>query len=172
MSLMVRGGCNRAVSECVNTSVFGRWRISFDPPAAGLDGSFRRGDPALGVHIPGGGGLTPEACDASFAQARLFYERHFSREQYRIAECGSWLLDEQLAEYLPADSNIVRFQRRFTLVAGESWPADDEIVAFVFGRPRPASLDSLPRRTTLERAIVQHLREGRHWYSRLGWTYM
>jgi hypothetical protein len=83
-----------------------------------------------------------------------------------------WLLDEQLAEYLPADSNIVRFQRRFTLVAGESWPADDEIVQFVFGRPRPASLDSLRQRTTLERAIVQHLREGRHWYGRLGWTYL
>jgi len=150
---------------------FGRWRISFDPAAAGLGGAFRAGDPALGVHIPGDGGLTPEACDTSFAQARPFYERHFPSEQYRIAECNSWLLDEQLAEYLPADSNIVRFQRRFTVVAGERWPADDEIVQFVFGRPRPASLDSLPKRTTLERAIVQHLREGRHWYGRLGWMY-
>jgi GNAT domain-containint protein/N-acyltransferase family protein len=151
---------------------FGKWRISFDPAVAGLDGAFHRGDPALGVHIPGGGGLTPEACDASFARARPFYERHFPSEQYRIAECSSWLLDEQLAEYLPADSNIVRFQRRFKIVDGNSWPADDEIVEFVFGRPRPASLDSLPQQTTLERAIVHHLRAGRHWYGHLGWTYL
>jgi hypothetical protein len=151
---------------------FARWRISFDPMAAGLDRAFRKGDPALGVHIPGGSPLTPKACDTAFAQARPFYERHFPSEQYRIAECDSWLLDEQLAEYLPADSNIVRFQRRFKMVAGTGWPADDEIIKFVFGRPRPASLASLPQQTTLERAILDHLHAGRHWYGQVGWTYL
>jgi hypothetical protein len=151
---------------------FGRWRVSFDPAASGLNVAFRKGDPALGVHIPGGSPLTPQACDLAFAQARPFYERHFPSEQYRIAECGSWLLDHQLAEYLPADSNIVQFQRRFKVVAGKSWPADNEIIEFVFGRQRPASLDSLPQQTTLERAIVQHLRDGRRWFGQVGWMYL
>src|SRR5207249_4777 len=118
---------------------FGRSRVFFDPAASGLEVAFRQGDLALGVHIPSGSPLTPEACDAAFAQARPFYQKHFPDDQYRIAECSSWLLDEQLVEYLPADSNIVRFQRRFQLVADKRWPADDEIIHFVFGRPRPAT---------------------------------
>jgi hypothetical protein len=149
---------------------FGKWRVSFDPASAGLDGTVRIGDPALGVHIPGGSPLTVQACDAAFAQVRPFFERHFPDEHYRIAECSSWLLDEQLAEYLGADSNIVQFQRRFTIPPGTRWAADDEIIRFVFGRPCPASLDSLPQRTTLERAIVHHLRQGQHWYGQTGWV--
>ena len=60
--------------------------------------------------------MTAEACDASFAWAPRFFARHFPEDDYRVATCGSWLLDEQLAEYLPETSNIVQFQRRFRLV--------------------------------------------------------
>jgi hypothetical protein len=151
---------------------FGRWRISFDPTTTTLDTRFHRGAPALGVHIPGGSPLTPQACDVAFAQARPFYERHFPNEQYCIAECNSWLLDQQLCEYLPAHSNIIQFQQRFTIVADTRWPADDEIARFVFGRPLPAALESLPQSTMLQRAIVDHLRAGRHWYSQVGWMYL
>ncbi len=35
--------------------------------------------------------------------------------------------------------------------------------------PAPDSLDELTRHTTLERAVVQHLRGGRHWQTRTGW---
>jgi hypothetical protein len=34
---------------------------------------------------------------------------------------------------------------------------------------RPALLDVLPRETTLQRAIVTHLRANGHWYNRTGW---
>lgn len=147
---------------------FNRSRIRYDAATIeqlGLD--FRHGDPALGVHIPETGPLSPEACDASFRWAREFFARHFPEDTYRVATCGSWLLDEQLAEYLPPTSNIIRFQRRFQLVPGGR-VADREIVRFVFRRDT-TRFDELPRRTTLERAIVQHLLAGRHWQSRSGW---
>jgi hypothetical protein len=134
---------------------------------SGRAATFRRGDPCLGTHIPETGPLTPEACDASFRRAREFFARHFPEESYPIATCGSWLLDPQLAEYLPATSNIMRFQRRFHLTP-VSWDADREIVEFVFRRSKP-QLDELPQETTLQRAIVQHLRAGRHWFGRSGW---
>jgi hypothetical protein len=127
----------------------------------------QRGDFVLDVHIPEGGPLTPEACDASFAAVRRFFARHFPEEPYRVATCRSWLLDEQLAGYLGPDSNIVRFQRRFRLApAGRE--ADADVFGFVFGR-RAVSLDDVPQRTRLERAIVAHLRAGRHWRERTGW---
>lgn len=148
---------------------FNRSRINYDPAVIEeLSAPFRHGDPALGTHIPEHGPMTPEACDESFHRARDFFARHFPEDRIRVATCGSWLLDEQLADYLPADSNIVRFQRRFHLVPGGR-ECDDSIVQFVFRRVN-APLDDLPQRTTLERAIVRHLRAGRHWLARSGWV--
>ena len=128
---------------------------------------FRRGDATLGVHIPATGPLVPSECDASFALAGAFVKRHFPEHDFRVATCTSWLLDEQLADYLPDDSNIVRFQRRFTLVDGAIDDGRDTL-RFVFDRV-PKSIDELPQRTTLERAIVGHLRNGGRWRTRTGW---
>lgn len=148
---------------------FHRSRITYDPATIERLGlNFQRGDPCLGVHIPESGPLTPEACDASFQAAGAFFARHLPEETYRVATCGSWLLDDQLADYLPATSNIVRFQRRFHLMPGGR-PCDGEIVSFVF-RQHFSRPEDLPQRTTLERAIVQHLLAGRHWQARWGWV--
>ncbi len=136
------------------------------------------GQPALSVHIPATGPMTPQACDESFAAARPFFDRYYPGERYRHAICHSWLLDEQLADYLPADSNIVRFQRRFRPIApepddGPAGAGDQAILEFVFRRRRgpltTEELDRLPQRTTLERAVVAHLRAGRHWRVASGW---
>ena len=115
-------------------------------PAPG-DG-FSTGDPLLGVHIPPGSPLTPAACDESFARARPFFDRHVPGGPYRIASCGSWLLDPQLAGMLGADSNIVRFQRRFARVPGQEWPGDEDVLRFVFGQPegRPGRASTPARR--------------------------
>ena len=129
---------------------------------------FGPGDPVLGVHIPEFyGPLTPSACDASFTQARTFFARHFPAERYQVAACHSWLLDDQLAEYLSPESRILAFQRRFR---SAYQPADDDEVTlrFVFGQSAP-DLADLPRRTTLERAVVDHLTAGRHWRGGAGW---
>jgi hypothetical protein len=124
-----------------------------------------RGDTAIGLHIPESGPLTPEAVEASLDEGRAFFPLHFPDEHYTEFSCGSWLLDPQLREYLPEDSNIVRFQRRFELEPyeePEGLDADVEALRFVF-RSLSTPLDQLPRRTVLQRAIVDHLQAGRHW---------
>ena len=142
---------------------FNRTRVR----AAHVADAFGEGDPAVGIHIPESGPLTPLACDDSLANAHPFFARHFPETPTKLAICTSWLLDPQLAEYLAHDSNIIRFQRRFELV-GEGWNGDADILRFVFHRIAP-KIDDLPERTTLERAIVAHLRKGGHWRSRTGW---
>jgi hypothetical protein len=134
--------------------------------AAGL--AHGPGSPVLEVHIPEFfGPLSPQACDESFARARQFFPRHFPEETYSVAACHSWLLDKQLTEYLPEDTNIIKFQRRFQL-AYRPDPHDEDIQRFVFGRDG-TDLDQLPRRTTLERAVIDHLKAGRHWTGGAGW---
>ncbi|WP_405538240.1 acyltransferase domain-containing protein [Streptomyces sp. NBC_00075] len=123
----------------------------------------------LSVHIPDfHGPLSPAACDQSLALALDFFARHFPGERYTAGVCHSWLLDPQLKRYLGADSNIVRFQERFRIAGEAGEPADTEPVQFVFGNPDLPVAD-LPRRTTVERAVGDHLRAGGHWYIGHGW---
>jgi hypothetical protein len=115
---------------------------------------FEPRDGYLAVHIPEEGGpLAPAAVDASLARAREVFPDHSE------ARCSSWLLDPQLAALLPAGSNIVSFQRRFEPLADEG--VDPRVLEFVFHTLDP-DLDRLPRITTLQRAIVDHLRGGGH----------
>ncbi len=135
--------------------------------AAGLP--YGPGDLRLSVHVPAfSGPITLRACDMAFERAKPFFARYFPEERYEIATCNSWLLDDQLAEYLPAGSNIMQFQRRFEFAVRRPEPDDAGIVRFVFGQNLGA-LDELPGRSTLERAIIGHLQAGRHWYGAAGW---
>lgn len=140
--------------------------------AAGIHASglaHEPGDCTLSVHIPDfSGPLSPQACDESFDRAREFFARYFPDERFTTAVCHSWLMDDQLGEYLPDSSNIIRFQKRFRLAHRFDDNNDDGPLGFVFGRTI-GDLDVLPRDTTLQRAIVDHIRTGRHWHGGAGW---
>jgi hypothetical protein len=92
--------------------------------------------------------------------------------------CSSWLIDPQLAEYLPSSSNIVQFQRRFRIfplsAADEPDAQNDQIREYLFAGATAAidqdDLDLLPQDTTLRRAYVQHRKAGRYWHTRTGWS--
>jgi hypothetical protein len=129
---------------------------------------FRKGDPSVGVHIPESGPLLPALVSESLEMAGEFFARYFPVSQRRVATCMSWLLDPQLAEYLPEGSNIVSFQRRFELVPG-GYLGDEDVLQFVFRSPAGVDLETLSQKTTLERAVVTHLRAGRHWQVPTGW---
>lgn len=141
-------------------------RTSRGMQAAGI--ACAQGEPVLAIHIPHYlGPLSPDACDDAFDRARVFFALHYPGEIYRFATCHSWLLDDQLADDLPPTSNIIRFQQRFQPAYTPG--ADDQgTLDFVFRQPgRP--LGELPQDTTLERAIVRHLRDGKHWHGGAGW---
>lgn len=126
-------------------------RLQFEP----------RDDWFLNVHVPEDGGpLVPAAVDASFARARDVFPGH------REAWIQSWLLDPQLADLLPADSNITAFQRRWR-IADEGDLEDARVLELVFHTFDP-DLDKLPRETTLQRVLVDHLRRGGHLFGPTG----
>jgi hypothetical protein len=155
------------LAKVVQCGVFVLGRLQFEPAAPSPAGF------AFETHIPESGPLDPAACDASFERALAFFGAR--GDTTRTFVCSSWLLDDQLAEYLPADSNILSFQRRFTLVDSEASDApvdgatngDRAVAKFVFRRPL-AELPTIEPRSTLERAVLAHLAAGRHWRERTG----
>jgi hypothetical protein len=158
------------LAKVVTCGVFVLGRLQFEP--AGAVTAVNGG--AWNTHIPEAGPLDPAACDASFARAVAFF-RARGDETTTAFECHSWLLDPQLAEYLPAESNILRFQRRFTLTDTDETDApvagvtegDGAVAKFVFRRPL-TELATVTPATTLERAALAHLAAGRHWCERAG----
>lgn len=128
----------------------------------------------LGVHILAGERLDLEACTTSMTRARAFFARHFPERPITMFTCESWLMDPQLADYLNPNSNIVGFQRLFNILPlldhqEATSRSDEDILEYVFQQASHASLDQLPQNTSLQKAYVEHLRSGHHWYVRTGW---
>lgn len=143
--------------------IFNRWPIPDQPPGA----------PLLNVHIPVMGPLTPDACDASFADAQRFFAIHFPHVPFVGYACDSWLLDPQLADYLHPRSNILRFQQRFNLLP-DVGGVNEHLRELVFDLDRikdPAARDALRLipQTTLQHAVLEHLAAGKPWRYGIGW---
>lgn len=133
--------------------------------AARLGPGMGRGDMALRLHIPTRG-LEPASVEAALGRARGFARAHLGFDPV-VATCTSWLLDPRWEELLGEGSNIVAFQRRFTLV-GSGGPGESDVFRFVFGMPR-VDVARAPRGTRLERAVVDHLESGGSLRVRTGW---
>jgi hypothetical protein len=146
-------------------SLYQLGRLQFDlrrrhPLESVLPAGF--GEWVLDVHIPEAGPLTPEAVAASLRLAVRFFGEHFPDRPVRAAVCASWLLDPYLGRHLDPSSNMVSFQRLFTAF-GE--PRDDQLdaVYFTFGQRSLDGLDRLPRRSSLQRLVLERLESGQRW---------
>lgn len=129
----------------------------------------------IGTHIPATGPLDPEAVEESFDAAGRFFPDHFPdlAEQTERAEqaestdfgrefvCHSWLVSQELPEIVGPGSNLGSFAARWSIE--ETFPATDDAVFFIFNRRPPYDTAQLPRRSRLQRAIIDRLRDGRGW---------
>lgn len=120
------------LSRHFQTKIFRLGRLQFcmaeahgDIPAQGL----RKGDPVLEVHIPFGPKLTMEEVERSFAMAKEFFPKYFPDFDYKCFTCHSWMLDEKLKDYLPQESNILKFADLFAKYEGED---NNALLRFIF----------------------------------------
>lgn len=112
--------------------------------------------PVISVHIPSDADLSPAACDDSFRLAEPFFRRHFGLNLPQYL-CHSWLLAPVLERLLPSDSNIIQFQRRFTVY--EIDESDRSFLQWVF-QCAEGPWVALPEHTSLQRALKVHLLSG------------
>ena len=125
------------------------------------------GELGVNLHIPESGPLDPGAVRESLRAGRTVMRKRFPGERLRVRYCISWLLDPQLTEYLPASSNIAQFQAMFRIGPAKDDDGDASVRKFVFGNPA-GPVESLPQRSSLERAAVAHWKAGRHWRVHVG----
>jgi hypothetical protein len=117
------------------------------------------------VHIPWGEKLERAACVASLQSAQLFYEKYFPELPVRAFCTATWLLDPELGRVLPSRSNIVSFGRLFRPLAQRN-ATDRQIMERVFGRK--ASWENCAAQNSLQKAVLQHHRNGGQFRSTAG----
>lgn len=107
------------------------------------------------LHIPGGGGMSPEIADASFREAVEFFRTCFRRDVAAFL-CTSWILNPAWQRLMPG-SNLDKLQKKLLLYPAGVDPYNG--LFFVFGRSDD-DFASYPSDTTLRRAFHQVWAEG------------
>ena len=122
------------------------------------------GDWTMHFHIPGGGGMTPEVCAASFAEAKEFYAEYFPDKPIKLIWSNSWFFNPAYKEYLP-ESNIAKLSLSGFLFPVSSTGKDG--LKFVFGREDDNFAD-YECKTSLQRAVLRCQQE-HGFLRRTGW---
>ena len=118
----------------------------------------KKGDMAINIHIPSGEPLTQESCLASYKMAHQFFTPLFEDGKPTVFVCDSWLLDPESDHFLPP-CNITRFKHNFAIIDSR---IDEEFHDKwrVFGKDYDKCIEKLPRKTSLQRAYAEHLKQG------------
>jgi len=119
-----------------------------------------QGIPKIYLHIPSDAKLK----QGDINEVRPFVEKFYPA--YREADilCESWLLVPELRKLLPENSNIIRFQKQFSITKVE-----EDSPAFLdwIYCSRDIPYECLPEKTTLQIQVKKHLLAG----GKIGWAY-
>jgi len=117
--------------------------------------------PIADMHIPFGGGMTPEVCKESFGRIGPFFRKHFP-EQFPVAVASrSWMFSPELDRMLPPESNLIWLQHNIYMYPHGG--ASREGPGHIFPK-RPFDVETAPRNTSLRRAFVDYIQAGNAWH--------
>ncbi len=142
------------------------------PKEIGLDRSQWRlavqaGDDVLSVHIPKDGKLSMTAVQESFEEARIFFRKHFPELNLKAFILHTWLLDTQLENFLPPSSNILAFQKLFTIMLKEE--NESCLFDFIFYTKR-CPLEQLVPQNDFQSRILKFVQHGGRLRSGFGYV--
>lgn len=122
--------------------------------------TIKKGDKTLGFHIPSSGvPLTDEVRLDSFKKAYEFFPEYRREDGLMIFECGSWLIFEEYKNFLPENSNTIKFINDFEIVSSE--PKDEFDDAWrIFDKYGFKSPKKWPEDTSMRRAFKNHVLSG------------
>ncbi len=115
------------------------------------------GSHTAAIHIPGGGGMTPQLARESLKEAEEFFRKY--RAPVSAFTCVTWILNPELAAMLPG-SNISRFAELGIPFPVSSSEKGVDGLYFVFGRDG-GDLRTYPRDNSLRKAMMSILDSGR-----------
>ncbi len=120
----------------------------------------KKGDKILGFHIPSSGvPLTDEVRLDSFKKAYEFFTDYRREDGLMIFECGSWLIFEEYKNFLPENSNTIKFINDFEIISSEPKDKFDDAWR-IFDKYGFKSPKKWPEDTSMRRAFKNHVLSG------------
>lgn len=161
-----QGILRRWLRRYVNGTIFRIGRLNFDIAESDRDYEIgghilKKGEPCISVHIPEDGRLYEDACEQAYAEARNVFEKCFAMKPCFFV-CYSWLLSPWLADVLPEDSLIVRFQKKYKIVSFDKSPGDmlTHIYPVTYAEVATKPVDEYSEDTTLRRKTKERMKRG------------
>lgn len=134
-----------------------RFQIAPSRYDAEIDGvSIKKGEPCISVHISREKGLDEERCEASYAEAREFFAKHFGMKP-PVFFCYSWLMQPWLVDVVGEDSNIAKFQKKYRNIDFVEDPGD--VLMWVFPE-KCERIEDYPEDTKIQRATKERMLRG------------
>lgn len=137
-------------------------RSLFMQPSADWQQVFAPGDYVAAMHIPFGGGMTPQRCKESLSAVKPFFDKYFPQTPIKLIQCTSWIFGTHLEQVLPYDANLLDQQHNVYLMpypCGKYWG-----IGFLFPNfPANPDFDKLPQDNSMRRAVVKFLKSGGRW---------
>ncbi len=122
--------------------------------------TIKKGDKTLGFHIPSSGvPLTDEVRLDSFKKAYEFFPEYRREDGLMIFECGSWLIFEEYKNFLPENSNTIKFINDFEIISSEPKDKFDDAWR-IFDKYGFKSPKKWPEDTSMRRAFKNHVLSG------------
>jgi hypothetical protein len=112
---------------------------------------------SISIHIPSDAVMDTSILCKSYHDARSFFEKYYPEYKDADMYCDSWLLSPALEKLLQEPSNILNFQKAFTIerVDYES----NNFMFWVYKRDN-IPLEELPEGTSLQRRMKEYLLQG------------
>lgn len=122
------------------------------------------GDAVFGIHIPANLPLDDETCRFSFNKAKQVISRCFPEYDFKAFTTGTWLLAPELKALVKPQSNILAFQKYFTIFPSEH-AHGKAVFSFVYHLnvygDNEFDCGTLKEDTSLMRNIKKHYLEGK-----------
>jgi len=112
----------------------------------------------IDIHIPKTGQkLEHQKVLFAYKKADSFFKKYFS-EYSGIYYCSSWLLFNQLDNYLSPDSNIIQFKNDFVIFENNLFKDYQESMR-IFNKIFDGNIDKLPSNTKIQRAYIDMIKK-------------
>ncbi len=120
------------------------------------------GDTLLKVHIPYGGKLSKQACNADYARAKATFQKCYPEYDFKGFICNTWLLCPALTTFLKKDSNITLFQEPYHIFPAKNMAPD--VFLYVYDKMVTSADEvdfaALPEDNSMRRGVKQLLLGG------------
>lgn len=124
---------------------------------------YRPGDNVAAMHIPFGGGLTPERAFKSFSAAHPFFSKYYPELPFRMIQCVSWIMGKHLEHFLTPEANLLNLQHNLYMMPHASNKYGGLSFLFPGLNEENPDFDSAPQDNSMRRSIVSYLKAGGRW---------